>query len=57
MDLLSLAHVHQHLGGIFQEGLPQVAEAGNGATIDDPVILDEITVALEGIGLAKSRKE
>ena len=27
------------------------------ATIDDPVILDEITVALEGIGLAKSRKE
>ena len=27
------------------------------ATIDDPVILDEIEVALEGIGLAKSRKE
>ena len=27
------------------------------ATIDDPAILDEIEDALEGIGLAKSRKE
>jgi propionyl-CoA synthetase len=26
------------------------------ATIDDPVIIDEITEALEGIGYAKSRK-
>ena len=27
------------------------------ATIDDPVILDEMTVALEKIGLGKARKE
>ncbi len=27
------------------------------ATIDDPAILDEITVALEGVGYGAARKE